>query len=167
MSEIERKRRQVRKQGLAAAKNGTLFPRELQNVPGDRWEDAKVYSKQTRQGQNYWMDHMKSYPESYEKTMKGIGGREGRAQINDRKKRLGVPTTGPMAKPTESPVEQRRRKMRNAIAGGQLTNNEIHGSITKQKPNVKQKQNEQNFGENDEIKRRYQRRILENAFNKK
>ena len=167
MSEIENKRRKVRKQGLAAAKNGTLFPRELQNVPGDRWEDAKVYSKQTRQGQNYWQDHMKSYPESYDEWAKGKQGREERERIIENKKRLGFPTKGPMAKPVESPVNQRRRKMRNAIAGGQLANNEIHGSITKQKPNVKQKQNEQNFGENDEIKRRYQRRILENAFKKK
>lgn len=117
MAGIREKQKRVTEQGYAAAKKDHgIYPRELQNVPGDRWEDAKVYNKNTRQGQNYWQDHMKNYPKYYGEWITGTGGREEREQIIENKKRLGFPTKGPMAKPIELPTATRRRKIQNAIA---------------------------------------------------
>lgn len=137
MSEIERKRRQVRKQGYAAAKkdNG-IYPRELQNVPGDRWEDAKVYNKNTRQGQNYWRDHLSRPTER-----RSTSNNDNRGTISGQTRRLDI-----------------------SKVTGSKASNEMHGSITKQKPNVKQKQNEQNSGRNNELLRKRQRQVLEDAF---
>ena len=70
---IREKQKKVREQGYKAAREDKLFPRELQNVEGDRWEDAKVYGKNTRQGQNYWQGHMKAM--SQQQTGKSSGRR--------------------------------------------------------------------------------------------
>lgn len=55
---IRQKQKRVREQGYAAARQGKIYPRELQNTREDDWEDAKIYSMNTRQGQNYWQGHM-------------------------------------------------------------------------------------------------------------
>ena len=60
---IREKQKKVREMGYKAAREDKLYPRELQNVQGDRWEDAKVYGQNTRQGQNYWQNHMKEMAE--------------------------------------------------------------------------------------------------------
>lgn len=57
--DIRSKQRRIIEQGFSAARQNKIQPRELSNVQGDRWEDAKVYSTQTRQGQNYRRERMK------------------------------------------------------------------------------------------------------------
>ena len=69
-SDFDRRLSRVRQQGYSAARQGKIYPRELQNVPGDRWEDAKVYGTDTRQGQNHWRDHLKSRAEEMAKRKK-------------------------------------------------------------------------------------------------
>lgn len=59
-SDFKSRARKVRQQGYSAAKQGKIYPRQLQNTAEDDWEDAKVYGKNTRQGQNHWRNHMKS-----------------------------------------------------------------------------------------------------------
>ena len=63
---IDSKLKKVKQQGYRAARQNKIQPRELSNVQGDRWEDAKVYSRDTRQGQNYNRQHMKEYAQAYE-----------------------------------------------------------------------------------------------------
>ena len=58
------KRSKVRAQGYSAARQGKIYPRELQNTADDSWEDAKIYDRNTRQGQNYAQRHMKEYGET-------------------------------------------------------------------------------------------------------
>ena len=69
-SDFVQRANKVRRQGYSAARQGKIYPRELQNVPGDRWEDAKVYGTDTRQGQNHWRDHLKSRAEEMAKRKK-------------------------------------------------------------------------------------------------
>ena len=62
--DIRSKQKKVREMGYKAAREDKLFPRELQNTREDDWEDAKIYGMNTRQGQNHWQRHMKSYGET-------------------------------------------------------------------------------------------------------
>ena len=57
-NDIRKKQKRVTDQGYSAARQNKIQPWELNNVPGDRWEDAKVYSRETRQGQNYAQGRM-------------------------------------------------------------------------------------------------------------
>ena len=59
-SDFDQRLSKARRQGYSAARQDKIYPRELQNTPGDRWEDAKVYGTDTRQGQNHRREHMKS-----------------------------------------------------------------------------------------------------------
>ena len=50
----------TRAQSYSAARQGKIYPRATQFSEDENyWEDAKVYDKNTRQGQNYWRQHMK------------------------------------------------------------------------------------------------------------
>lgn len=69
-SDFVQRANKVRRQGYSAARQGKIYPRELQNTAKDTWEDAKVYGTDTRQGQNYWRDHMKSRAEDMAKRKK-------------------------------------------------------------------------------------------------
>jgi hypothetical protein len=91
---IDDKLKKVKKQGYKAAKENKIFPRELQNAGEDRWEDAKLYSMNTRQGQNYWQDHMKG--------MSQIQRKQTRDSDTQRGNRAKAPTP-----PTPSPVPKR------------------------------------------------------------
>lgn len=69
-SDFKSRAKKVRQQGYSAARQGKILPRQLQNTAKDTWEDAKVYGTDTRQGQNYWRDHMKSRAEDMAKRKK-------------------------------------------------------------------------------------------------
>ena len=62
---IREKQKKVLEQGYRAAKSDRLYPRELQNVSGDRWEDAKIGTygakNTTRQQSNFSREHMTEY----------------------------------------------------------------------------------------------------------
>ena len=62
-SDFKGRAAKTRAQGYSAARQGKIYPRGLQNTIEDTWEDAKVYDKNTRQGQNYWRKHMKDMGE--------------------------------------------------------------------------------------------------------
>ena len=62
---IREKQKMVREQGYKAAKQNKIFPRELQNA-GDLWEDAQLYDRKTRQGQNNRQAHMRDHAKAYE-----------------------------------------------------------------------------------------------------
>ena len=62
---IDAKLKKVKQQGYKAAKENKIFPRELQNT-GGLWEDAQLYDRKTRQGQNYWQGHMRDHAKAYE-----------------------------------------------------------------------------------------------------
>lgn len=49
---MREKRRKLKEQNEAARDQDKIFPW------GSNWEDAQLISKNTRQGQEYWRDHM-------------------------------------------------------------------------------------------------------------
>lgn len=56
--DIREKQKRVREQGYRAAKEDKLYPYELRTVEGDRWEDAKNYSRQNWKGSEYWRNNL-------------------------------------------------------------------------------------------------------------
>ena len=62
---IDDRLKKVKQQGYKAAKENKIFPRELQNTNG-LWEDAELYDRKTRQGQEHNRQHMKNYIKAYE-----------------------------------------------------------------------------------------------------
>lgn len=98
---MDDKLKKVRQQGYKAAKENKIFPRELQNTTNGSWEDAKLYSKNTRQGQTYWQGHMKD--------MSQIQRKQTRQSDVQRGNRAKAPTP-----PTPSPVPNRPSTTRQA-----------------------------------------------------
>lgn len=94
-SDIGTKLNKAKQQGYKAAKENKIFPRELQNTTNGSWEDAKLYDKNTRQGQNYWQDHMKGMSQIQRQ-------KQTRNYDTQRGNRAKAPTP-----PTPSPVPKR------------------------------------------------------------
>lgn len=112
MAGIREKQKRVTEQGYAAARQNKIFPRELQNTTNGSWEDAKLYSMNTRQGQNYWQGHMKDYAQAVGKSSREEAVNRDENRRNEQKRRTGFPTRGPMA---ETPENIRRKKKQNEI----------------------------------------------------
>lgn len=110
MSEIRKKQKKVQEQGYAAARQNKIFPRELQNTTNGSWEDAKLYSMNTRQGQNYWQGHMKDMS----KIQRPKQTRTFDVQNWNRATAPTPPTASPV--PKQKAMSEQQRRKRNEIA---------------------------------------------------
>ena len=105
---IREKQKKVREQGYKAAKENKIFPRELQNTTNGSWEDAKLYSKNTRQGQNYWQGHMKDMSQ----IQRNKQTRDSDVQRGNRAKAPTPPTPSPVPKRPSTTKQANRETVR-------------------------------------------------------